>query len=344
MCLAQLSKIFCYSPKHPYLIVIPYILLSAGMLFFFTLGASMVGDVCDEDELKTGRRSEGSYYSVYWWFIKMGTALASFVAGLLIVFTQFDEVQVTKVDDLQGSIKELQARVHNWSENMVSPNTNTMLVENTQMYVSKAIKDSKEYLKYLDIKSQKKQKKKNQTIPLILNQKKELLSDALSETKSNIRELEQLQGHIDEIGSVDSTSRAKIIHEIIPLTLQTSLSKTRLNSDELLWHFEDKSRETTKSKKHYEKLIEDITRINNRLTSVSTQSSLNSFDKELDAIEKKTTALTLQSPYTLLMMRVVEIGLPVILSIVSIFLALYYPLTEKRCHEIKELLKQRNNN
>jgi len=29
------------------------------MLFFFTLGSSMVGDICDEDELKTGHRSEG---------------------------------------------------------------------------------------------------------------------------------------------------------------------------------------------------------------------------------------------------------------------------------------------
>ena len=61
------------------------------MLMFFTLGASMVGDVCDEDELKTGTRSEGTYYSVYWWFIKMGTAFASFVTGALLVFTSFDE-------------------------------------------------------------------------------------------------------------------------------------------------------------------------------------------------------------------------------------------------------------
>jgi GPH family glycoside/pentoside/hexuronide:cation symporter len=76
------------------------------MLFFFTLGSSMVGDICDEDELKTGKRSEGSYYSVFWWFIKMGTALASFVTGALIVFTLFDESQVTKVDKLQSNIDE----------------------------------------------------------------------------------------------------------------------------------------------------------------------------------------------------------------------------------------------
>jgi len=30
------------------------------MLFFFTLGSSMVENICDEDELNTGYRAEGS--------------------------------------------------------------------------------------------------------------------------------------------------------------------------------------------------------------------------------------------------------------------------------------------
>ena len=42
------------------------------------------------------------------------------------------------------------------------------------------------------------------------------------------------------------------------------------------------------------------------------------------------------------MMRVVEIGLPLLLGIFSIFFLLRYSLTEKRSHEIKNLLKQRN--
>jgi GPH family glycoside/pentoside/hexuronide:cation symporter len=40
-------------------------------------------------------------------------------------------------------------------------------------------------------------------------------------------------------------------------------------------------------------------------------------------------------------LRLVEIGLPLALSVVSIFLTLRYPLTEARCYEIKEALKQR---
>jgi Na+/melibiose symporter-like transporter len=65
-------------------------------------------------------------------------------------------------------------------------------------------------------------------------------------------------------------------------------------------------------------------------------------DKELSLIETEMVQLTQQSPYTLLMMRVVEIGLPLLLSIFSVFFILRYSLTEKRSHEIKDLLKQRN--
>lgn len=41
----------------------------------------------------------------------MGTALASFVSGALIVLTMFDETQVTKVDKLIGSINELSVKM-----------------------------------------------------------------------------------------------------------------------------------------------------------------------------------------------------------------------------------------
>lgn len=91
MLAAQLSKIVCYNPAAPWLLFFPTVMLSAGMLMFFTLASSMVADVCDEDELLTGRRSEGSYYAVFWWFMKMGMAGAYFAAGLLISASGFQE-------------------------------------------------------------------------------------------------------------------------------------------------------------------------------------------------------------------------------------------------------------
>lgn len=87
---AQLSKIVLYDPAHPWLVAIPTAMLSAGMLMFFTLASAMVADVCDEDELSTGVRKEGAYYSVFWWFMKMGMAGAYFVSGVLIAATGFD--------------------------------------------------------------------------------------------------------------------------------------------------------------------------------------------------------------------------------------------------------------
>jgi GPH family glycoside/pentoside/hexuronide:cation symporter len=106
---AQLAKIVCYNPVHPYLVIIPTVLLSAGMLMFFTLGSSMLGDVCDDEERRTGLRNEGALYAAYWWFIKMGTAFASFVTGALIVFTHFDEKQSIGMDRISGQIKEVAA-------------------------------------------------------------------------------------------------------------------------------------------------------------------------------------------------------------------------------------------
>jgi Na+/melibiose symporter-like transporter len=41
------------------------------------------------------------------------------------------------------------------------------------------------------------------------------------------------------------------------------------------------------------------------------------------------------------MLRIIEIGLPLVLSAISILLTLRYPLTEERCYEIKALLEAR---
>ena len=247
MVLAQLSKIVCYNPEYPYLIIIPTILLSSGMLFFFTLGSSMVGDICDEEDLKTGQRTEGSFYSIFWWFIKMGTALASFVAGALIVLTMFDQTQVTKVDSLQGSIRELRSEIQVSNENAT-------------------------------------------TNP----------------------------------------------------TVDSFLAKSLLRCEELENHLETKAANAKHSHDHYQFLLKSVENVRERLIALDPVLPDGLFETELNTIEKEITVLTKQSPYTLLMMRIVEIGLPLLLSIFSVFFILRYSLTEKRSHEIKELLKLRN--
>lgn len=348
MCMAQLSKIVCYNPNYPYLIIIPTVMLSAGMLFFFTLGSSMVGDICDEDELKRGYRSEGSFYSIFWWFIKMGTALASFVAGALIVLTMFDQTQVTKVDALQGSIKEIRSQVQLWKGDQGLNATTATLFESTRTQCSEALNESKQYLSYLQKESLKKPEQGGQNAGEYQNQRNNRLSNALSTTNSTVDKLEKLSSHLEELGTKSPDSLIKAMaEEAIPLTVQTGLEKARMNSFELMWHLETRSLKPTslkskKSKDHYNKLNQDITGINNRLANMNTTLSLDSLDMELGTIENEIVPLTKQTPYTLLMMRVVEIGLPLLLSIFSIFFILRYLLTEKRSHEIKDLLNQRN--
>src|SRR6185369_6341257 len=184
MCLAQLSKIVCYNPKAPYLIIFPTILLSAGMLFFFTLGSSMVGDICDEDELNTGYRAEGSYYSIFWWLIKMGTALASFVAGALIVLTAFDEIQVTKVDSIQGAIRGIRNEIQSWQEAQAPSPTPAALLNKIKTHVGQSLDEAKNYASYLETESAKHSSKSGPSIPEVQKRKTDQLRDALTTIKS----------------------------------------------------------------------------------------------------------------------------------------------------------------
>ena len=177
----------------------------------------------------------------------MGTALASFVAGALIVFTMFDETQVTKVDALQGSIREMRKEAQSCK------------------------------------------------------------SDLLPEDTYN-----QLN------------------------------AKIRKTSTDLTVHLKSRSLQNKVNKEHYAEVIQNMTMINKDISGLKRSISVKELDQKLEIIEKKTFLLTKQTPYTLLMMRIVEIGLPVLLSIFSVFFLIRYSLTEKRSHEIKDLLKQRN--
>ncbi|MCA9401936.1 MAG: MFS transporter, partial [Candidatus Omnitrophica bacterium] len=84
-------KWFGYNQGSPYLLLIcaPFITFGLGSLFTLTL--SMVADVCDLDELQTGERREGVFSAVYWWMVKLGLALASFIGGALLTGTGFKQ-------------------------------------------------------------------------------------------------------------------------------------------------------------------------------------------------------------------------------------------------------------
>lgn len=255
MCIAQLSKIVCYNPQYPYLVLIPTVFLSSGMLMFFTLGSSMVGDICDEDELETGLRSEGSYYSVYWWFIKMGSAFASFVTGALLVYTSFDEGQNVTVESLQGNIAIVKSEAERW-----------------------------------------------------------------------------------QTEEVDAEARAA--------TLEKQLDEAISTTDELRTHFASRLNEYPDLADHTRQLLDSLDPLSTALQLLQARRDtvVNSPSQVIDNADRlllQTAPLKKQAPSSLFRLRLVEIGLPLTLSLVSIVLTLGYPLTEERCYEIKEALAKR---
>jgi GPH family glycoside/pentoside/hexuronide:cation symporter len=344
MCLAQLSKIVCYNPQHPYLVIIPTILLSAGMLFFFTLGSSMVGDICDEDELKTGHRTEGSYYSIYWWFIKLGTAFASFVAGILITLTLFDQTQVTKVDTLQGSIRDMQARVSYWKDYQGGAQAAVWL-DIARAQASEALKESRDYLAFLESEAVKKPVRKTYMPPDIEARRKNVLLNATIATRQNIGKLERHQAALAGVSAGEPAATAdSLIRATVPFIMEVKLTKARISSFDLLVHLRTRSNEEKKNRDHTEHLINSVAEINNMVSALDPRSSLEALDAGLTSIGSGIEPLKKQAPYTLLMMRVVEIGLPVLLSLLALAFAFRYALTEKRTMEIKELLRARREN
>jgi GPH family glycoside/pentoside/hexuronide:cation symporter len=73
-----------YNPDHPYWLLYSAPFVSFGVGSLFTLMGSMIADVCDYDELHTGRRREGVFGAIYWWMVKVGMALAGLLTGIIL--------------------------------------------------------------------------------------------------------------------------------------------------------------------------------------------------------------------------------------------------------------------
>ncbi len=90
-----------FSPANPYLMFLPIPLMSFGIGGLFTLMMSMTADVCDLDELNNGTRREGTFGAVYWWMVKLGTAVALLSSGAVLNLVGFDRyAQVQTVETL----------------------------------------------------------------------------------------------------------------------------------------------------------------------------------------------------------------------------------------------------
>lgn len=83
-------KWFCYSTENPYLLFLATPFIGFGLGGLFTLVGAMMADVCDDDELKYGKRREGMFGAVNWWVVKLGMAVAFAFSGHILNMTGFD--------------------------------------------------------------------------------------------------------------------------------------------------------------------------------------------------------------------------------------------------------------
>ena len=340
--LAQLAKIVCYNPAHPYLIVIPTVLLSCGMLFFFTLGSSMVGDIVDEDELKTGYRAEGSYYSVFWWFIKLGTALASLITGVLIVLTMFDEGQVIKVDKLQGSVRDVRAKVAAWRGLDAQDHDGATAVEVARTRLAEAQQEATEALGYLQNEAAQVRDTASGCAGEVESGRRDVLARAVPAMRAYAAQLAQNRVQLTALGPAsDALRSAALVGELKALRLKVKLQLAEVNAAALLGHLQTKATCAAKNSEHYRALARSTEEIRGKLARMSPDRPADALNAELVSVETALVPLTRQQPFTLVMMRIVEIGLPLLACLFSLLFVLRYALTEGRSREIKELLAQR---
>jgi GPH family glycoside/pentoside/hexuronide:cation symporter len=82
--IGQCSLFVLIRPSMPYLQLLSMIIYQPGIMLMWALIPSMIADVCDMDELESGRRREASYSSMYQWIWKLGATLAMMLGGFLL--------------------------------------------------------------------------------------------------------------------------------------------------------------------------------------------------------------------------------------------------------------------
>lgn len=80
---------FLMVPGKPWMFMLALPFFSFGIGGLFTLMMSMTADVCDLDELASGKRREGIFGAIYWWMVKFGFAIAGLLSGVIMSFVGF---------------------------------------------------------------------------------------------------------------------------------------------------------------------------------------------------------------------------------------------------------------
>ena len=83
--IGYLSTWIMFTPSHPWLMLIPPLIMCPGLTSIWILSASMMCEICDLDELKTGLRREGMFGAVFSLVFKAGLAAFTCLSGYIII-------------------------------------------------------------------------------------------------------------------------------------------------------------------------------------------------------------------------------------------------------------------
>lgn len=86
-----LTKLWIYNPDMPYLVLLLPFFSAPGAAIHSYMFSSMMTDVCNYDEWKTGERREAMFAGVGGWFYKLSFSLSGVLSGALLVAIGFDE-------------------------------------------------------------------------------------------------------------------------------------------------------------------------------------------------------------------------------------------------------------
>jgi len=82
--IGKASYVFTQTPGMPYLQVASNLIFQPATATLFMLIPAMIADVCDVDELESGKRREATFSAIYQWLWKLGSSLAIVVGGWLL--------------------------------------------------------------------------------------------------------------------------------------------------------------------------------------------------------------------------------------------------------------------
>jgi GPH family glycoside/pentoside/hexuronide:cation symporter len=97
---------FLFVPGHPHLFILALPFFAFGIGGLFTLMMSMTADVCDLEELENGLpRKEASFGAIYWWMVKLGTAIAGLLSGIILYYVGFVAGAETQTDGAMDGLR-----------------------------------------------------------------------------------------------------------------------------------------------------------------------------------------------------------------------------------------------